>query len=319
MTDQNTSVLDVILEKASNIENESNQTKIIRILESAIMLNSKKEREVRTSTITVTMSDKTTRDVIENIADTYLEKTNELPCTIWQDKFNCHVQFPTTFIKNSFIRELKNENPRKNITTDILTNMQPENADGHNFTRKTVRLEIFTLSNKVDAEKTKNTLNKMCEEGGGIFEFKEGKRGPKAKGKNFYFRVNAVGFLCIFEYHEGILPYSTRENNRVYKTNLYIRINSKPYTCRDCFKVGQHTCPGKICNNCSKTGHSAKDCRQMTKYCDNCTMKGHRAKDTHCPHYLNEVAKELRKMDIPLDYLEEKELRIKLIKYLQIR
>lgn len=312
-------ILDIILEKASNIEHESNSTKITRLLNEAIFLNSKREREVRANTITTELTSTTSRDAIEDMVDDYLEQVKELSSIVWQDKEHCHVQFPSNLAKNLFIRHLDELSPTDPIAKELKLKLRPETATGQHFQRKPVRLEIFTMRNQVNSARIQETLAKMCEYSGGIQEFKEGKRGPQARGKHFYFRVNAEAFDTIFSKHEGIIPYSAKDGRKAFKTQLYVKINAKPYTCRECYKVGQHNCPGKICNQCGKPGHNAKDCKQITTYCDNCTTKGHRARDLHCAHFLNEVAKELRKMDIPLEFLEEEENRLYLIKQLQLR
>ena len=57
----------------------------------------------------------------------------------------------------------------------------------------------------------------------------------------------------------------------------------------------------------------------MTKFCTNCKQKGHKAKDTHCRTYLMEISKELRKMDIPLEYLVEQEFREALVRHTQLK
>lgn len=315
----NTTILDLILEKASNIENESNSTKTIRLLNEAILLNSKKEREVRTNTITIELTNIASRDAIEDLVDEYLEQAKEAASTVWQDKKNCYIQFPSTPAKNLFIRHLDELAQTDPIAKELKNKLRPAIITGQHFQRKPVRLEVFTKRNQVEATRLQEILTKMCEDAGGLQEFKEGKRGPQTVGKHFFFRVQAEAFEKLLHERDGIIPYSAKDGRKTFKTHLHIKINAKPYTCRDCFKVGQHKCAGKACNQCSKPGHNAKDCQQITTHCDNCNTKGHRAKDLHCPYFLNETAKELRKMDIPLKFLEKKDARFFMIKQLQLR
>ena len=62
-----------------------------------------------------------------------------------------------------------------------------------------------------------------------------------------------------------------------------------------------------------------RDCKSNIRFCPLCKRKGHRAKDTHCPTYLYELTKELKKMAIPLEWMEDKDMRMTLIKSIQLK
>lgn len=148
-------------------------------------------------------------------------------------------------------------------------------------------------------------------------DIREGKPQQVTKSRSIFFKTNAASTKTLLVGLDGMLPYSNQATQT--RTKLYLRINVKPWQCRDCYKIGQHQCTGKKCAQCGTTGHSGKECKSKTKFCDICKRKGHRAKDAHCPTYLNEVAKEIRKIDIPLEFYEDKELRIMLTRHLQIK
>ena len=316
-------ILDVILEKASNIEHESNQNKIHRLLNEAIKLNSRRERQVRAATITIKM-EADNRSIIESYIDDWLEKRDQVPATIWQDKFNLYVQFSDEFTKLDFIDSLNRRNEPTIVVTNIIKDgLRGINSRGEHFERKPVRFEISNVKNNLKIENIKKVLECITSASGEIQDLKEGKASLLTRSRNIYFRTNQIGVKHIFKTLDGAIPYCDKASggSSSFKTKLFTKINAKPYQCRNCYTIGPHpTCTkGKLCAQCCKPGHITKDCKSKTKYCDNCKIRGHKAKDTHCPYFLNEVAKELRKMDLPLEYLEEDNEREALIKHMQLK
>lgn len=311
------SILDIILEKTCNIESETNQTKIQRTLDEAIKLNSRRERDLRGSTLTIKL-DETTRDDIDSYFEDYVKAAEELPVNSWQDKQNVYVQFTSIRSKRIFLESVKNKQTGDIIEMLILTNLKEPNDKEEHFTRRPVRMEINNVKSQLKTQVIKQTLETMLLNSDGLIEFKES-RTLSNKSRNIYFRVTQKGFEQIIGSFDGVIPYSEKSNGKTLKNKLYTKISAKPYRCRECFRVGPHSCQGKLCTQCSKVGHLTKDCKSKTKYCDNCTRKGHRLKDLHCPFFLNEVSKEIRKMDFPLEYLEEEEFRFALIKHLQLK
>lgn len=61
--------------------------------------------------------------------------------------------------------------------------------------------------------------------------------------------VNQWVFRELFKIHDGQLPYSHKESTKTVKERLYIKLNAKPYQCRECFKIGPHKCQGKLCTS----------------------------------------------------------------------
>jgi len=129
-------------------------------------------------------------------------------------------------------------------------------------------------------------------------------------------KVNGPAFWDIFSTMNGIIPYTDGKT----KTNLFVRINCRPWQCRACYAIGYHpNCDGKTCTKCGSKEHQASNCSRKTRFCTNCKKPGHSARDTHCPRYLNEFAKEVRKFDLPLEYLEDSDRIGQLIKQLQLK
>lgn len=311
---ENETILDVILEKTANVEHQANLSTIARTLNEAIRLNSKRERALREATISIKISDTTNREkIIETIESKWMTGKQQVPVTFWQDKEYVYCQFVSPTTKNNFLDFVALSGEGDVVRDNIVA----ANSEGLHFQRKPVRLEVANVRANIKTELIRATLDKIVANIGEIQDFKEGKMQTISKTRGIYFRANAACFSQLFKTLDGSVPYANKDTNT--RTKLLIKINAKPWQCRDCFKIGQHQCEGKVCGQCGTKGHAAVDCRSKTKSCNNCKRKGHRAKDTHCPFYLNEIAKELRKMDIPLEFLEETDMRFCLIKHLQLK
>lgn len=192
------------------------------------------------------------------------------------------------------------------------------NREGYHFERKPVGVMINNVRCNIKADSIEEAINNIVEKPGTISDFKEGAPNHNVvKGRNIFFRVNGEAFKQIFKKLDGAIPYLRRESNT--RMRLFAKINCKPFQCRDCFIIGQHQCPGRICGQCGIKGHDTRDCKAKTRYCSNCKKPGHRARDLNCIYYLDQLAKELRKMDVPIEYLEESEHRFALIKYIQLK
>lgn len=311
---ENESILDVLLEKAANIEHSTNQNTIARLLSEAIRLNAKRERTLRESTITIRMSDRLTKEkIMEEIENKWVNDMKQAPVTFWQDKESVFCQFVTPQTKNDFLDMVLLAKEGMTVKEAIAR----ANSDGVHFQRRPVRLEIPNVRQNIKTDIIRNTLENLVSASGAIQEFKEGKMQAATRSRGVYFKTNSTGFCQLFKTIDGAIPYSNKETNT--RARLFIKINAKPWQCRDCFKIGQHQCEGKSCSQCGNKGHLTADCKAKTKNCNNCRRKGHKAKDAHCPTYLNEMAKELRKMDLPLEFLEDPDLRFCLIKHLQLK
>lgn len=112
-------------------------------------------------------------------------------------------------------------------------------------------------------------------------------------------------------------PRMANQNNDPVKANLRLKIDVKPFQCKDCFQFGyRHQCLGKTCLQCGAKQHSGKECKSSTRFCSNCKLRGHRAKDLHCPKYIYEVGKEIMRIDLPPVFFKDNDMRITLIKHL---
>lgn len=317
---QYSTILDQILEKATNIEKESNTNKIVRILNQAIWLNGRHERDSRKSTLAIKYDEKDlTIEAIDAFFDEWIETNERMVYCLSQDKENVNVHFALEVDKTDFLNTAGCQQQGSLTLKLIQANIQPPNIYGEHFTRKRVRIEIANIKQFVDTSEVKKALEKMLGTTDHPAEFKESKASKEQRFKAVYFRLTQEGFNILFKNHGGKITYKKAEGSKRTRINLHAKINAKPFQCRDCFSFGQHKCNGKVCINCAKPGHLTKDCPSKVSYCDNCSMKGHKAKDTHCPAYLDAVACELRRMDIPLRYLEQEEDRLALIKHLRLK
>lgn len=308
----NESVIDVIMEQTANIEQSTNQRDIKKALSEAIRLNGKRERALRASTIMFKKgSDEDA--VIKAIDEKWVDAKKEVGVTTWKDKEQVYCQFISCEVKNAFLEQLMMENFSPVLKEALIK----PNEKGETFIRKAVRLCINNVKGNIRAEKVKEVLEKLTSANGYITDFKEGKPDINTRSRGLFFRVNSQGFLHIFKEMDGAIPYQAVSSN--IKTRLVIKINAKPWQCKDCFRFGQHMCEGALCAQCGQKGHRTRECQSKTRFCVNCKRKGHRSKDSHCSAYLNEVGKEIRKMDLPIEYLEEEELRFTLLKYLQYK
>lgn len=309
-------ILDVIAEKSHNIEQATNNNTIKQTLSETLRLQARRERLVRDSTISIKIGKSYTdgNKIAELVEKEWVAKMKRNPISHWQSTTHTYIQFVSKEEKNNFL-----DHAKINMPEDFDNSIEKPNSNGEHIDRRPIRVEISSVRPSVEADKVKEILHKITAgDGGQIQDFREGKQNAVTKNRSILFKVDQQGFKVLFGTLEGALPYSNLQVGGI-KTRLYMKINAKPWQCRDCFAIGRHQCRGKICGNCGQKEHNSKDCRQKTKYCTNCRQRGHRAKDPHCSVYLNEVAREVRKMCLPMEYLEDKELRFILSKHLQIK
>lgn len=313
-------ILDVIHEKTANIEQATNAQLVKKGLALQIRAQANRERKLRESTITISHKDNLNHsEVIDIMESKWIEASKQLPVTFWQDKETSYCQFNDKATKEQFLDEARALSwPANEIEKKVRNNIIGlENRSIANYTRKPVKIELANVRANVKAELIKETLEIMTSASTLIEQFKEGKPHAVTKARSIYFRTNQQGVRKLFKEMDGAIPYNNKATNT--RIKLFAKINSKPWQCRDCLIFGQHQCTGKVCNQCGLKGHETRDCKSKTKNCNNCKRRGHKAKDTHCNTYLNEVIKELRKMDIPIEYYEDKELTNQLINSLQIK
>jgi len=309
-------VFDKILEKVINIDESRAKKDVQTAISETIKAAYKKEKNLRESTVTFEMNDRFDHKGICDILETHwTERRSQLPITFWRDQRSTFAQFASRIVKNSFLdyTSLDTEFPLRD-------NIRRANQDGEHFTRKPVRIEIMNVRGNINATKLMDIIrasiidaDASCE----ISAIREGKKYSGSTTRSLMFTTNGAGFRHLFGAMEGTVTYSHLATG--VRARLAMRVNCRPWMCRDCFKFERHECEGKLCSQCGSKEHPSTECASMTSYCTNCSKKGHKARDLDCPTYLYQLCKEIRKFDIPIEYMEEKELRFILIKSMLIK
>lgn len=306
--------LSIIHEKACNIELTSNKNTIVSTIEETIVKLVRTEKENIKSTITIrkSLSEKLTHeDIIEQIESEWIDNLKQMPPSFWQDKDSTFCQFMTSSDKNKFLAHIKQSN-NKNLVNKIV------NINGEQqYEKKPARLEIQNVKGNIGVKHLEEIIKTGLSEEAQVFDFKEGKMGAQSRFKTVSFKANGMAIVQIMDKFNWMIPYVNRTTN--IRTRLYIKVNAKPWICKDCYAIGQHKCEGKKCGKCGDKEHHTNQCTSATKFCTNCKKRGHKAKEAHCPIYLNTLAKNLLKMDIPVCLLESKRMRQNIIQNLAIK
>lgn len=305
-------LLEVIAERTLNTEQIVQNKSVQDSLSETLRLMARKEKLIRETTIMIKLDSMTTpTKVSEFIELKYCNVIQRPSASYWQDKDYVYVNFITKCEKDSFLDWITLNTDESEFKMRI----QEANEDGDHLQRKPIRLMINNVRKVIKTEILQLALKRILEDDNSMINFHEGKANSITGARSIMFNTDANGFRKLFGALEGTIPYVNTSTST--KTRLFIKINCKPWTCRDCFSFGIHQCEGKLCANCGLNGHLTKDCKSKTKFCKNCKRKGHRAKDSHCPLYLAEVAKEVRKYCFPLEYFTDIELRYHMTKHIQ--
>lgn len=300
-----------IHEATGNIERAENSRTIKESLAEAIRMQGRKEKNLRQSTISISNKDVNTKDIANYIDEEWVFKMNQAPVTFWNDKEFLHCQFINREVKQNFVAS--------GITASPLIDKRlvAMNDHGEHFKRRPVRMIINNVRPTIKTERVIEIIKNCTDFETDITDVKSGSPHPVTKCRSIFFRTNGHGLRILIERLDGEIPYAEKDSQ--IKARLRARINCKPWQCKECSALGLHQCEGRKCRNCSNKGHATKDCKSITKYCGNCKKRGHKSVDLHCKTFLNEVAKEIRKMDIPVDMFEEKQLRLCLAKCIQLK
>lgn len=303
--------IDIIMEKTSNTENYTNSATVKETLNELLKTMAKREKLIRESTIMFKLSNSVNSSkILELIEDTYCNQNIKPSASYWYDKEFAYAQFVSQIEKEQFLDWVQ-LNPTANELKEAIL---PPNDNGEHLQRKPIRIIINNVRRNIKANLVEQCFKRVLIDGSSSFQnFREGKANQITGARSIMFNTDTEGFKTIFGTLEGAIPYVCTTSN--IKTRLYPKVNCKPWACNNCYTFGKHECTGRICAKCGNNGHLTKNCESGTKYCNNCKRKGHRAKDTHCNTYLGEVAKELRKICIPLEYFSEADLRFYLIKH----
>lgn len=305
--------LDILLEKTTNIEAVSNNSTIRRNINDQLKTLAKRERSTRKQTLTFLHDQNSQENIKEIIQKIWVNDQNEYDSIFWQDKEHIYAQFISQTAKQAFLEMLTNyigDSHDMNILKNRLINY----GQGRHFQRKPVKVVINNVKTQINISMIKKNIEKISMQ---FEDLKEGKIIDKIQSRVISFKTNAEGIRILFMELDGSLPIFIPEKGL--RARLNLRINTKPWQCRECGKFGQHQCEGKICFNCGQKGHNNQSCVSITKYCSNCKKKGHKIRDIHCPSLMIEIVKEIRKMDIPLEFLEEEETRFHFTKFIQLK
>lgn len=308
--------LEQIQQSTSNIEHLENNRSIKESLAEAIRVQGRKEKTLRQSTISYKIHGIDAKDISNWIDEEWVHKMKQAPVTYWSDKEFTHCQFISNQAKLAYLSSGLNDKPLH------MDRMVPMNDLGENFRRRTVRMIINNVRPAVNTDRLIEIIKNCTDFDTEITEVKDGMPHPVTKNRSIFFRVNSHGLLMLIDKLDGEIPYT--DKNSYVRTRFKVKINCKPWQCKDCgalgsSSIGPHHCEGKKCRNCSNKGHETKDCPTGLKYCSNCKKKGHKTTDLHCQSYLNEIAKEIRKMDIPMIMFEDKAMRLNLAKSVQLK
>lgn len=305
------SILDVIKEQTTNLERIVTGSNVEELILEGLREFGTRERATREATITIRHADGLDFDKISNIINEEWSVARKLPPVIfWKDRDSTYAQFLDRATKDKFIELAKSKPALQTIANKIV----PPDHNGSHLARKHVRITIPAVPESVEPEKVETTLREMASKHTTMTPIRAGKPyGQARRLRSLMTAVNSDGFRLLFRGLGGAIPHNDAKS----KTRLFPKVACKPWSCRDCFFIGpNHQCQGKACAQCGNHGHSAKDCKSKTRFCTNCKKPGHRARDAHCPIYVREVVKEIKRMDIPLEFLESKSKRVELLKSL---
>jgi len=122
---------------------------------------------------------------------------------------------------------------------DILkTALKSPVAPGMYYERKPVKLEIDNVPENNTIDKIKDLIEKIIDKTNGarIINIKDRKPHQPTKRRTISIRANGLAFINICVDMNAVIPYEEVE----FRTNLYVKVNRRPYQCNDCFALGFH-------------------------------------------------------------------------------
>lgn len=311
------SILDTINEKATNIELNANKQYIRQVLSDTIRDIGRKERAIRLETITFKHdSEQVNFDYLQRqFEEKWVEQQNKPPITYRSSKEYTFCKLASVREKNDFIDWITTDEQMEPAKKALI---KPYDSIGTYFKRRPSRLEINNVKQTIKLNKVSKLLHSIMDGQGKIEGLKEGKLDNKTKSRSITFKADSEAVWRLIVDMDGTIPYYDLDNK--VKAILPIRINCRPWVCKECHHIGTHAiCKGKTCAKCGSNEHTVRDCKSRTRKCINCNKLGHRARDKQCPTYLFGVSKEIRKSDLPLEMLEEPVHIDNLIRVLQLK
>jgi len=312
--DSNETILDLILEKTSNIERSSNSSTIRQSLKDAIKEQARNERDYRAKMVTFDLTQGQSQQELTDKLQAFVNLSQIGPIMNRATKERLYVQMAKPSDKVALIDFIKLKPDNDLLKTALMPPVSP----GLYYERLPIKLEINNVHENISIDRIRATIESILEASNGskLIMIKDGKIHQVTKKRTVTMKVNGQAFMDICVTMNATIPVGDERA----KINLYVRANCRPFRCNDCFVIGYHPkCTGKYCGRCGSNEHLTKTCKRKTKFCKNCHKSGHQARDTHCPKYLQEIAKEIRKFDFPISYLEDHEQISHLTKLLQLK
>lgn len=280
------------------------------------------ERNKRFNTVAFKTSTQFKHETIENlVGQEWKSKLSEKIETQWPDRYHQNIQLATREKRDQFIQLIHTKtNPLNQLETSLVKTPFEE----LHYSRKKVRLEISKVPLWINIQDIEEKIKSYVSAKGNMSEFKEGKpyrSVPDGMTRVVIWSVDAQAFEDIFDNMTSGLSFYNPADKQ--SRTLYPKIGCRPWSCRSCHFLGggQHPpkCNKKSCSRCGDPRHMARDCSSHTTQCTNCNQEGHLATDIHCPIYFRETFKEIKRVDIPLSYLENGLKRFYLYKLLSYK
>lgn len=306
-------ILNKILLQTTNISKQTNKNTITQALKDGIKKEGAKEEITSLATITIVKDANYNLETIKQfVNEEWIKKQQQLLPPIWEDKKQnlVYIQFINANTKIAFLKNAKTHP----IINNTVNGSQPESK--LHYIKKPVRIEISRVREHMNVETIVKTIQTACGNNIKIDNLKEGKLHNGTKTKIVSFQTDGESLSNIVEKMSWKVPYYDASNN--IRANLFIKINAKPWLCKDCFAIGNHVCKNKCCGKCGSGDHITKDCNQQ-EFCNNCRIPGHSAKDGHCQTYLNMLIRNLVQMDIPTQLYNKDHKITNLIDNIQLK
>nr|XP_015840425.1 PREDICTED: uncharacterized protein LOC107399183 [Tribolium castaneum] len=168
------------------------------------------------------------------------------------------------------------------------------NMEGANITIRKASSNLVTLHiHNMDATTTKEEVEQAVKNAvGHDCELKIGNLGPMY-GENqavtlLIEKENATKLIKEGKIIIGLAQYSIKEGTVITRCKRCLEYGHEN---KDCRNPDRH----KLCLNCGKEGHIAKQCEQQELYCLICDEKGHRAGTIKCINFKQELRKARKK------------------------
>lgn len=298
---------DLMIEYLRNISSLQRKESITKFIEHALLSSADLERQVRRNTIT--FEDKNGleyTDLVRIIEDTWVIDKGNAATTIFRDKKYIYCQLSNEPSKKALIEWIKSEPSNQKLAECLLG----PNKYGEHYSRKPVRLEIINVYPRINTDRVRELINKTISNPDHYVQEVRDSKPHYNKSRNILFHVKSETFRHIFGNLNSEIVYIDKNKN---KAKLRFVINARPWPCKRCLIFGKHECNAQKCTKCGADSHISKNCDKKKSYCINCRQTGHKTKDLICPIYIREALKEIRHMDIPIEYYEDNQLRSKII------